>query len=546
MSGIDYYTKLMLHFNGTNNSTFIEDSSVYNKTVTANQNCIISTAQSKFEDTSCYLDSISHINTPSSSDWNFGEGDFTIDCWINFITTPSSQSSGSGNMTFAIWGMGSSVSLGNAYNWMFMAQDANMMSFWFIDRTKISGTLPSGNWQAGIWYHIAVVRGGSTLTFYLNGNSIGSSNVAGKTTGTTPYDLMIGKGIYGNPDIPVFLNGYVDEFRISKGVARWTTNFEPPTQAYTLASIIPQNTGGIDSSTLLYLYSNAQPNGNVQFIDRSQQQSAIIPNNTIGVTHSTTQTKFTSSSIKFNGTSFLMIPSNSIFDIGTSDFTLDSWFYVTSIPACSRTIARGGLEAVEGAWCFGFGTVWGGGTKINFAVRQGGANRDYSSPALTIPVNEWNHLALVRASETLYFFLNGLLIYTVSCPHTLSCAGEILTISARYSSSYSPIEFLSGYQDSIRFSNTARWTADFIPPTTLYTGNYIISGYVKEQTVPVQRIVRAHHRTTGAILQETISSNIDGSFTLYLVSNETCYVVTLDDNSGLDYNALIFDRISPE
>ena len=73
-----------------------------------------------------------------------------------------------------------------------------------------------------------------------------------------------------------------------------------------------------------------------------------------------------------------------------------------------------------------------------------------------------------------------------------------------------------------------------------------ILGVVAQEGVPVARTVRGYNRLTGALLAETTSSALDGSFTLDINTDGECYVVTLDDTADADdYNAQIADRIVP-
>lgn len=73
----------------------------------------------------------------------------------------------------------------------------------------------------------------------------------------------------------------------------------------------------------------------------------------------------------------------------------------------------------------------------------------------------------------------------------------------------------------------------------------VISGTVSELGTPVARTVRAYRRDTGALIGETVSA-ADGTFSID-TSGYTgeCYVIALDDNAGVDYNAKVFDRIVP-
>ena len=104
-------------------------------------------------------------------------------------------------------------------------QDWTGFSFEFISgqlRVDAGGPiLPlCGSISINTWYHVALVRSGSTLSAYINGSLVGSSTYANNLSDGT---CCIGKIINGS--IP--FNGYMDDFRITK-FARYTANFTPP------------------------------------------------------------------------------------------------------------------------------------------------------------------------------------------------------------------------------------------------------------------------------------------------------------------------------
>ena len=82
-----------------------------------------------------------------------------------------------------------------------------------------------------IWHHIAIVRSGNVFTAFLNGTS--------EVTATSSISLVdnaelltIGALGYTSPPFLSFFTGYIDYLRITKGVARYTANFTPPTAPF--------------------------------------------------------------------------------------------------------------------------------------------------------------------------------------------------------------------------------------------------------------------------------------------------------------------------
>jgi hypothetical protein len=458
--GNDQNTVLLLHSDEPDNCTTFIDSGVgaYCPHTIATQGTPThkSTKYAIGTASSIYLNgTTSYLTSPNHDDWNFGSSDFTIDLWVNFTTIPFYHYYGHGNMTYGMWGNGYAASIGAGFNWMFISQTENTIAFVWPDGTINTATMPSGQWTASTWYHVAAIRNGNVLRLFINGLLIGSFDVTGKSTGSTAYNLKIGHGIYGNPDTEVYLNGHISEYRISKGIARWTSNFVPPSAMY-YSSLVCTNTK--------FLLQSETTNGSTTFIDTGQGLNSPRVVTPTSVTHSTTQAKFGSSSVYFSGSSsYLQCGSSIDFDL-LSDFTVDAWVYPTSMPSIGRIFSRGLVTTNEGSWCFGYGTSWHGYTELNFAARIGSNTKNFYSGQLTITLNTWHHMAVVRSHGAVLFFLDGVHVgggsYSTALPSTsINFYAGIQTGTS---------EYLVGYVEEARLSNIARWTPDFTPPSTTY------------------------------------------------------------------------------
>ena len=215
----DNYTKALLHFDGADASTTIVDES--GKSWVAGDNVQIDTAQSVFGGASLLLDgSGDYVATADSDDFNIGAGDFTIDFRLKKAVT---------DVLYRLCGQ-SDVSA---------TAGTRVISIYSNANNSLSCLLFSASGQVGAgfaspldtnWHHIAVVRYGNTLTIYCDG--VAGATV-GDVTGLTAYNSssQFAIGREGeSPNDP--LNGWIDEFRFSKGIARWTSNFTPPTSPY--------------------------------------------------------------------------------------------------------------------------------------------------------------------------------------------------------------------------------------------------------------------------------------------------------------------------
>jgi hypothetical protein len=157
--------------------------------------------------------STDYLQTPSSPVITLN-GNFTIECWVYFNNVSSAQ---------PIISYGTS---GSASNLLFLFNTSVGLRWYFSGGTVDINQGSTSGWSASTWYHVAAVRSGSTLTLYRNGTSIASG------TTTQVYEAGALLNIAGSPGDSIFLNGYVDDFRITNGYARYTSNFTPPTSAF--------------------------------------------------------------------------------------------------------------------------------------------------------------------------------------------------------------------------------------------------------------------------------------------------------------------------
>lgn len=225
----DSFTVLMLHCNGADASTSFPDASISNHSMTANSGASVTTAQSEFGGASGLFDGVaSYVDTGDSTDWTFGSGDFTFDFWTRFNTFGvnnysflSQYNNINSNRSFLI-----DVTVGNKIRFIYTT-----------DGTNVTQTNLQAAWtpSTATWYHVAIVRTGTGLLHFVNGTTMATIQSIPDTIFDSTLNLAIGayKGADANPsDV---LDGWMDEIRISKGIARWTTNFTPPTQEYCLA-----------------------------------------------------------------------------------------------------------------------------------------------------------------------------------------------------------------------------------------------------------------------------------------------------------------------
>ena len=180
-------------------------------------NAQVSTVQSKFGGSSMYFDGTGdYIDLITNQVFAFGTGAFTIEGWFYTNTT-----SGDRNLVdFRPTGTN------GAYPNIFIA-GGGYLSYNANGSVPITGTTAIAT---GTWYHFALARSGTSTKLFLNGVQEGSTYTDSTTYIVGDNRPRIATGGYG-AGVANF-NGYLDDVRITKGVARYTTTFTPPTQAF--------------------------------------------------------------------------------------------------------------------------------------------------------------------------------------------------------------------------------------------------------------------------------------------------------------------------
>lgn len=212
LPGDPYFSNvtLLLHGDGANDSTTFVDSSQLGHAVTAGGNAKISTAQSKFGGASIAFDgSGDSLTLPDSTAWDL-PGDYTIELWLRLTAFGSSGSF----LLHHVGGLELFLSTGGVI---------------YMNRNSSTSLVVSsaGAISTGAWRHIAATRAGNIHRIFVDGVKVGEA-----TNTNGPQDasgsLVVGKWTGGRYD----LNGYIDDLRITKGVARYSADFTPPTAPF--------------------------------------------------------------------------------------------------------------------------------------------------------------------------------------------------------------------------------------------------------------------------------------------------------------------------
>jgi hypothetical protein len=205
---------LLLHGGGTNGSTTFTDNSGTPKSLTVFGNAQISTAQSKFGGSSILLDGVGdYLKVPSSASFNFGTANCTIEMWVR----PNSTTT-----YYTLFNFGA-ASYGG---WYLRLSSTGVLTL------NVRGT----QWSTGTntvydgnWHHIALVISYGNVKIYFDGVAGHNSSFSTYALDTGSDNLFIG---YDSTYSTSAYAGYIDDLRMTKGVARYTADFTPPTAEF--------------------------------------------------------------------------------------------------------------------------------------------------------------------------------------------------------------------------------------------------------------------------------------------------------------------------
>jgi hypothetical protein len=169
------------------------------------------TTSMKFDGTGDYAVS------PASPLNAFLTGDFTCEFWIYFNALATNQT---------VMGTASGFQAGG-YQWIQLA--SNTLTF-RMELTTGAINVATGTLSTGQWYHMAATRSGTTVRVFVNGVLANSTTTGGSISDSTGNKVVIGNTV--ELQATRFFNGYLQDVRVTRGYARYTANFTPPTAAF--------------------------------------------------------------------------------------------------------------------------------------------------------------------------------------------------------------------------------------------------------------------------------------------------------------------------
>ena len=352
---------------------------------------------------------------------------WTVECWFVVLQT---------GQTILVNGNGATGD-----PWIGLSGGTVQISFASVTR---SFTAP---YSLGVWYHLALTCNAGTVTVYLNGVQQGA------TQSSPTSNLTINRiaGYNGGGANAWF--GYISNLRITNTVV-YSSNFTPQTTPLT----------AISGTALLTCQSN-------RFVDNSATAAAI----TINAGTPSVQAysplapalqwtpDVVGGSGYFDGTGDnLATGTAAALNFGTSNFTIECWYYLTGTTNGDQTIMSN-AETGYNSTVKLFKLYYAGQSFPFFDL--GAGNGSVAASNTSSLINQWNHAAIVRSGNTFTMYLNGV----GGTPTTFAGSVNMNSNSNTYIGYFSfsdPNSRYTGYVSGLRAVTSAVYTANFTPPTT--------------------------------------------------------------------------------
>jgi len=490
----DLYTEnitLNMRFEGTNNSTtFVDDCE---QVFITNGNAKLSNAKQKYGTTSGFFDGNgSYLYLAGNNIFNLSSDDFTIEAYVNLIAMPTSDAWPSNYSNHMVICETGSPNASDGFAFFMGTTKLFLMS---NDPVIFSAT---HNMVINTWYHVAVTRQANTMYMFVNGTLIGTDTWAGTCgTGSETYiGCETGQGAW--------FNGYIDELRVTRKIARYTSSFTP-IQIDTLSRL--QFSPELYNSNVVLNLRMDGNNGSNVFYDDTNLNSISVSNAIL----SNVQSKYGTVSGYFNGSSYLQLTANSGLDLSTSDFTIEFWCYCNDSPNSYPSYITSGTTWVSGSFVIRFDDTR---YPSKFVVAWNPLGDTFLLTPTTFSYNQWRHVAVARDGKLVRLFIDGVIqaTNTVTVSQTLNLAfGGYMRIGYNYLDVTNG--YITDYMDEVRITKgVCRYKRNFIP--NRIGGYKTISGVVNSSSgMSVANVlVRLYSNTDGNLIKSTYS-NFDGTFT---------------------------------
>jgi hypothetical protein len=371
-----------------------------------------------------------YLTISNDASLSFGTGEFTFEFWMYRTAKNGTYQS----IVSALDESGTGAQMG------FFAHSTDTIQFY-----SSNGNLhiTSNTIKSNTWHHICATRNSSSvLKIYIDGIEGYSATITDNfNTGANGLnvgrDLSSGNGTFA---------GSVADVRLVKGTVVYTANFTPPTAPLT----------AITNTSLLLKGTNAG------IIDKSQTVQAITLNG--DTKSSTTQSKYLTSSIKFDGNDYMLMQD---IELGSANYTVECWAWISAQGGTAGILSKGSPGALSAAtWSLEFSS------SNNYAalyINSTGSSAYIITGSTNLITSSWNHIAVTRSGNETKLFVNGVQDgSTYTGNYTVATGGDFYLGGGFYAPTSRTI---TGYMSDVRITKgLARYTSAFTPPTAALQG----------------------------------------------------------------------------
>ena len=423
---------------GTSYSTCNDHPNIYDaargRTSLLAGNAKSSTAQTKYASSSIALDGTGDYVYIDKAVGHFGTRDFTVEGWWYFNTISA--------------GYQPLVALGQSADqqgWVLITESNNTIAWYMSNGSSWTynigtSTVPTLN----AWNHIAIVRKHGRIEMYLNGTSLGSNTSIGSNSTHTTNAGYLYAGHYPYfPGGARSFNGYIEDLRITKGLARYP--FIKAKETLT----------AISGTSFLTAHAATITDGSSNSISITSQGDPTVSDfgPAVGM-----------KSVLFDGNDYLQMADGDYKTFGSNDFTIEAWVYPTSVGSGFGNYIWGDTASSGATNTSSTAVLYNSSGKFGAYITVAGPTiLDMSASSLTTPVNNWYHIALVRNGNTFSLFVDGVLSNSTTNSNAVLDSSQILTVGR--TGAYNGLNFV-GYVSNYRIvKGTALYTNSFTAPT---------------------------------------------------------------------------------
>ena len=427
-------TSLLLNF--TNGGVI--DSTGRNNLVTVGD-AKISTAVTKYGSGSIYFDGNGDfLQRHASSDFDFGTGDFTVECWVNIPSLPG------GLYGRTIVDTRPDNTNGN-YWAIAIASDGKFNINLSNTGAEINILTTTTSVALNTWTHVAATRANGVVRVFIDGNLESSQTNTGIAN---CGQLLVGANAFRSFAPSTFFNGYIDDLRITKGVAVYTSNFTPPTSQLTITnttslSVAPftppsehpnSSSGDPNFNNVVMLAQGNQPSDEVRWLDKSPMANvAFQTNGTLTPTLSANAIG-TRSALVFNGTDHYL---NLATPISPAASNVSSFFVYGRPSSGIYSSSLGNLQS----------------SSVTIATLQWSDNQIYGFQSYSYPKNNIGSTVVGVTKNPSALYMNGLARQT--CLLTLQ--NNTLVDNSGRGAAFTTTGTLTVSSVSISGTNTLAW-----------------------------------------------------------------------------------------